>query len=1137
MIRAARSGSSAVWAAMLAFVCLWSTQNVAARAQTDGDVPAVRALLERGEYARAEAEAIRLVARLDIREPSATPAGVAALDLLVEAATGNGKSGDANILELANRAVRLNERLAGRESLPTATSLHNLGAAHFERGEFGMALAVHQRALSIRLRHLAPGDPSIADSLERVALAEILLERSESARIRLDGARRIRDAHAPTAPLAQAGALELQALWHRYEGDLAAGLDLVDRVVAIRAATLPDRPYTTGLLELQGDLLFLKGDIGRAQQVWSEGLALSERTLDSAHPTISLFLRKLAYAADAFGNRADSRKLLDRAVKIGKRGFPPCHPEVAALLNDSAVSAQRDGDFAVARGLYQQQLRVLQKCSANTNWTATALHNLGNVSFEMGEVEEAERLHTQAVDVWSKSLGYNHSYVARGLDSLAEVVASRGQRTRARTLYERALRIRRSRAGDGPDVAWTLTNLARTIADQGNRSLALGHVEQAIRIYRERGVADDPDHLARAFELRGTIQLRLGRLAQARESLTAALAERERVYGPEHPLAAQSRALLARADFVAGLHDAALAGALDAERAGRDHLRHTVRYLPERQALAYAAKRPQALDLALSIAAATTAPVPAAVFDAVILSRGVILDELAGRVRAVNPSDARTAGLMMTASDARQRYANLVVRSMHESVPRALIEEARLRKEAAEEALAQGSLETRAERARVRSGFDEVRRSVPLDAALVSFVTFDRIFASTAGTSGWPRTERSYAAFVQRAADGRILFVRLGAAASIDSAIRIWREEASGRSIVAGATLRQVESAYRASARRLRELVWDPLSAHLAGAARVFVVPDGQLGVISIAALIDRDGRYLAESGPTIHYLSAERDLAGGDPISSRHGLLAVGGAAFGMAPKAARSTTMTPGGDCGGLGGSQFPALSGTNREIAEIQRMWPTEDKNSLSILSGTNATETAFKRTATGRRIVHLATHGFFLGEECRPVAAQTRGVGGLVGVSKASRALTRNPLLLSGLAFAGANRRRLARADQDDGILTAEEVASLNLQGTEWAVLSACDTGLGEIRAGEGVFGLRRAFQIAGVRTVIMSLWSVDDQATRLWMRALYDGRLNRHLNTADAVREASLTVLRDRRARGQSTHPFFWAAFVAAGDWR
>jgi CHAT domain-containing protein len=92
-------------------------------------------------------------------------------------------------------------------------------------------------------------------------------------------------------------------------------------------------------------------------------------------------------------------------------------------------------------------------------------------------------------------------------------------------------------------------------------------------------------------------------------------------------------------------------------------------------------------------------------------------------------------------------------------------------------------------------------------------------------------------------------------------------------------------------------------------------------------------------------------------------------------------------------------------------------------------------------------------------------------------------------------------------------------------------------LGEIKAGEGVFGLRRAFQVAGARTVIMSLWSVEDRSAMQWMRALYEGRLRRGLDTAEAVREASLTVIAARRARGQSTHPFYWAGFVAAGDWR
>jgi CHAT domain-containing protein len=144
---------------------------------------------------------------------------------------------------------------------------------------------------------------------------------------------------------------------------------------------------------------------------------------------------------------------------------------------------------------------------------------------------------------------------------------------------------------------------------------------------------------------------------------------------------------------------------------------------------------------------------------------------------------------------------------------------------------------------------------------------------------------------------------------------------------------------------------------------------------------------------------------------------------------------------------------------------------------------------------------------------------------------------NPLLFSGLGLAGANVRASARADEEDGILTAAEVAAMNLRGVEWAVLSACETGIGQIKSSEGVFGLRRAFQIAGAHSVIMSLWEVDDQSTRKWMKTLYAGRYQRHLTTAQAVHEASLTALRDRRAAGLGTQPFYWAAFVGEGDWR
>jgi CHAT domain-containing protein len=118
-----------------------------------------------------------------------------------------------------------------------------------------------------------------------------------------------------------------------------------------------------------------------------------------------------------------------------------------------------------------------------------------------------------------------------------------------------------------------------------------------------------------------------------------------------------------------------------------------------------------------------------------------------------------------------------------------------------------------------------------------------------------------------------------------------------------------------------------------------------------------------------------------------------------------------------------------------------------------------------------------------------------------------------------------------------VLTAEEIAALDLSSVEWAVLSACETGAGEVRASEGVFGLRRAFALAGARTLIFSLWEVEDAAAREWMRLLYEKRFREDLETAEAVRAASLTALGRRRQRGESAHPSSWAAFVATGDWR
>jgi CHAT domain-containing protein/tetratricopeptide (TPR) repeat protein len=1117
----------------------------------------VRLSLDIGAYADAERNAAELIAIVEAERNSDSLELAYTLDLYVEALYRNGKASLSSTLDLAERAVRLKEQLLGRDHLETAISLHNLGAVDVERGEFKTAVPLHERALAIRLNQLAPDDPAIADSLDYLAFPLIRLQQFDEARRRLEQAQRIRDAFAERSPASLARTLELAAVLQRYAGNYRAAMPMLDRALVIRRRVAPDHPETASALHVRGDLLWLGGDIVGAQGAWAEALAIGERALGPDHPAILLYLRKLGGAAGALGNLPQSLQLLERALLIGQRWLAPCHPEIPGLLNDFASQLRYHGDYDEARKLYQQALSTRERClGPNHSLTATVVYNQAELAVSIGDLAQAEKLYERAVRAWSASLGSRHPYVARGLDALAGVATSRGNYARGRTLYERALTIRRGVGADHPDVAWTLTNLARTVAQMGERTVALRYLDEAIAIYQRVGVSDEPDHLARALTFRGELEMG-DDPALARATLAEALQLRERIFGVSHPLAAETRAELAGVDFARGSYEAALPAALEAEQAGREHLRFTIRYLPEREAMAYAVKRPRGLDLALSVVATGRVDEPSQVFDAVIQSRGVILDELAARARSSVGRDPELAALNASLTQARERFANLMLRSMREdeSVSRALLDETRQQKEDAERALAERSVTMRAELARARAGLDEVRRALPGHSALVSFIRYDRTSVRPRSSQAGPalRTVPSYLAFVIRSESPTVAAIPLGSAAAIDAEVKAWRIEAAGRSIASGASASEAERTYRTVGAQLRRRVWDPLAAQLRDATHVFIVPDGALNLVSFAALPIDGQRYLGDRSQVVHYASTERDLLPTEGASENRGLLAVGGAAFnaGVTSAATGSGAQKPlranenphaGSDeasasrrsgCGDLRSVQFSDLPGSRNEVAEVARLWPD-----VRMLTGRAATEDAVKSGVAGRQVVHLATHGFFLGSDCESGMAGTRAVGALSsGPRRSVRGLADNPLLLSGLALSGANLRTARKANQDDGILTGEEVAALNLQGTEWAVLSACDTGLGEVKAGEGVFGLRRAFQIAGAHTVIMSLWAVDDQAARLWMRTLYEGRMKRHLSTADAMHEATSKVLRARRAGGQSTHPFYWAGFVAAGDWR
>jgi CHAT domain-containing protein len=432
-------------------------------------------------------------------------------------------------------------------------------------------------------------------------------------------------------------------------------------------------------------------------------------------------------------------------------------------------------------------------------------------------------------------------------------------------------------------------------------------------------------------------------------------------------------------------------------------------------------------------------------------------------------------------------------------------------------------------------------------------------FAPAKPGSKRPEPAPHYLAFVWNHAQAEPVVVPLGPAATIEMLAASVRRQITQESRTAGRAAKQSEAFYRRTGAGLRRAVWEPVSPHLRGARRVFIVPDGVLHLVNFAALPTGQSSYLLETGLRIHYLSAERDLVPiGEQKKKGVDLLAMGAPAFGEAslfaalrpqkketgeagPVFASGAATFRGlrSSCDNFQGMQFEALTASAREVGEVTALWQRPGRtlrgaeNSAVRLTGVAASESAFKQQAQGKRVLHLATHGFFLGDKCASALETSQkprgeGLASLTG---------ENPLLLSGFALAGANHRQAAGPDEEDGILTAEEIAALDLGSVEWAVLSACDTGIGEVRAGEGVLGLRRAFEVAGARTLIMSLWPVEDQVAREWMGRLYRGRLVHGLTTMDAVHQANLKTLSQRRAKGLTTHPFYWAGFVAAGDWR
>lgn len=637
----------------------------------------------------------------------------------------------------------------------------------------------------------------------------------------------------------------------------------------------------------------------------------------------------------------------------------------------------------------------------------------------------------------------------------------------------------------------------------GDYSRAVEHLKKGLDLSIK---LNGPDSLSQSAELANLayVEMCLGEGSEALKYYARARDLYAKRYGPGHSETANLESGYGYALSMLGNNKQAVEQALAAHRVLRERIRLAIRVMPERQALDLADSGGPSFNLAVSVVAQHPAIGTAEVYQEVVRSRALVAEEMAQRQAALNRKRDPAVEALEQELDA-ERKAVMELQGSADNTAAAL-GDASAKMERTERKLAEQSAAFRTDERVRNSDLAQLRKHMPAGSVLISYVQYAKYTGEMANFNKPP--EWWYMALVLHRDSERIGVYDLGPSKQIAGLVKRMRNSADVEAHSGGLGSVRNEREYREAGVELRKLIWDPMKNDVAPAKLAFIVPDGVLNMVPFSALPDGKG-YLVEHWPVVHILSMERDLLPGENGEKKAGLLAVGSPSFELAALQPTDTNLRGGGGCETFNKMQFNPLPGSLSEVKDISSSWRRwNGDEGAKLLTGDNATRSQFLEAAPRSRILHVATHAFVLDKSC--------GNG--------------NPLLLSGLVFAGANKSR------DASILTAQQIASIDLRGVEWAVLSACDTGYGETVNGEGVLGLERAFRVAGAKSVVMALWPVDDEVTREFMRGLYAERFGRHATTADAIWNASRQLLKERQLAGKSTHPWYWAGFVGAGGW-
>ena len=915
------------------------------------------------------------------------------------------------------------------------------------------------------------------------------------------------------------------------QGNFQEAIPLTETLLKIVERRVgPEHDFYAITLNNLASLYVKTGRYTEAEHTYKRAIGLFERKYGMDHQHVATCVSNLAEVYYTVERYDEAEKLLKRSLAIRERAFGPGHPDVGQSLYNLAMLYWLTGRYVESEELHRRALSIRESALGPDHISLSAnLNGFAVLCQATGRYGEAEELFKRALAIREKALDPDHPDVAQSVNNLAVLYWKTERHQEAVPLFKRALGITERTLGpDHPDVASGLNNLAHVYR-------AGGHYKEAAQLYErslaisEKALGKDHNQVATTLNNLAVVYNYTGRVAEAGQLLARSLAIREKAFGPDHPDVAQSLFNLACVQWVAGRSNDAH-GLFVRASLVNDKVRDGVfLILQEKQKLAFVRQNTNLIDEFLFHTVSCMAADPSAVedtFNAWIRWKGSVLEAQGRYIDALTASnDPVVMDKFRKLTEMKRQIARLQLSGPGKIPVGDYMEKiAGLQKDA--EAL-------EAELMTLSRDFSREKKTSKADMMVLSsfmpknsaYLDYARIRHWDFAKSSWSKPR--YLLFVLTTGEKPwVKLVDVGDAENIDAHAGSFLKELN-RAKTEGAL--PDERKLRKEASVLYDLLIKPVEPLLKGRRHLLISPDGDLNLIPFEAMTIPAGSYLIEKY-LVSYVGAGRDMVKFAPYSLKGGTSLVmadpdydlGQKGLEQAREAMGVRTARERGTVSrDMQGMHFDRLPDTKEEANAIEKILKGRMGQEVANYQNTRALEDVLFN-ARSPRIIHLATHGYFLkSEEIRSnkVGPVVEDIRELTGIS------IENPMLRSGIVLAGANTS--IKEGTDEGMVTAEKILGLNFKGTDLVVLSACETGVGDVKGGEGVFGLKRAFTLSGAKTLVMSLWSVPSKETVDLMTSFYK-LLSEGRTGSEAMRQAKLALMKKKR------NPFFWGAFTVTG---